>query len=218
MKLAVWYHCLLSGSGLDSGHLFHLLSEQLGALSESGLDRAAQEFHFGVNGDEIDALVVRHAAPDGSEVIADPSGATELPTLIRLQRWLPRHPGYAVLYFHMKGARYPGNPTWDNWRACMTRACIGQWNECVQALSQGFDTCGAHWLSADRYPIIPPSQRYWGGNFWWATSDYLGTLPPLPADQPGRRYEAEVWIGKGPRAPRVRDFAPHFPMRGCSPS
>lgn len=99
----------------------------------------------------------------------------------------------------------------------MERVVIWNWQHCVEALEQAFDTCGAHWLTHQKYPMIHPTQRYWGGNFWWARSDYLRTLPRIAEDSDAARYEAEVWIGKSPWLPHIVDFAAHWPMTGCKP-
>jgi len=210
--IAVFYHGLLAGPGLDSDWLFTLLANQIAALVDSGLAQAATSIFFGVNGDETDRMAVQSLAPGKAVVIASPQGKTELPTMILMQNWCATNPGWNVLYWHMKGAQYPNNPTWNAWRKCMTLHVIWGWQECVAALESGYDSAGAHWMTSQRYPMIPPSQRYWGGNFFWASSDFLRTLPPIGADSSAARYNAEAWIGTGKKAPRVRDLAPHFPM------
>jgi hypothetical protein len=139
-------------------------------------------------------------------------GVGELPTQKVMQDWCKVNPGWNVLYFHTKGAIHNGNPVMEAWRHCMERACIWGWRDCVHNLENGIESCGAHWLTPEQYPIIGLTP-YWAGNFWWATSDFVNTLPTI--DVSLSRYEAEVWIGRGPKRPRVRDYAPHFPMQGC---
>lgn len=217
MKIAVWYHCVLSGARIsDEEHALAVMYEQMAALRESGLMQSADEFHLGLNGTESEALLASSFIPCEAIVhVHGPHAQTELSTLACLHRWL--QPGWAVLYHHIKGVQYPKNTIWHNWRRCMEMACVWNWQLCVGALQSGMDMAGAHWMTSQKYPMIDPSQRYWGGNFWWAKSDYLLTLPPLAADEYEKRYEAEVWIGKSPREPRVRDYAPHWPMKGCKP-
>lgn len=94
----------------------------------------------------------------------------------------------------------------------MQSVVVDGWMGCTYALSQGFDTAGAHWLTPQKYPFIG-KVPYWGGNFFWATSDYLAALPEV--DIHADRFQAEVWIGRSPRRPRARDFKPHFPMSKC---
>ncbi|MGC1452934.1 MAG: hypothetical protein WA830_23130, partial [Candidatus Sulfotelmatobacter sp.] len=197
---------------LDTDWLFQLLADQMACLRDSGLADAAEKIFIGVNGTELDRMGVSLLAPKKAVLFASPEGKTELPSLIFLQNWVFSNPGWNVLYWHMKSAKYPGNEAWTRWRRCMERAVIWGWPECVEALERGYDTVGAHWMTSGKYPMVPIGQRYWGGNFWFATSDYLKTLPQLPDDSSDNRYRAEVWIGEGKQAPKILDFAPHFPM------
>lgn len=211
MRIAVWYHCVLRGNGINEDHAISILQEQMRALKESGLADRADEIHIGINGSDSDALTVLGFAPERSVRLHTYSvGRSELSTMREMQKWLTPH--WDVLYHHIKGVQYPVNDTRNRWRRCMEKACVWNWKSCVDALENGKDTVGAHWLTQEDYPILGPGQRYWGGNFWWATSDYLMTLPPMADDATESRYEAEVWIGKSKHPPRIKDFAPHFPM------
>lgn len=215
MKIAIWYHCVLRGPRIPSeDHAVAVLQSQMNALRDSGACNDIEEFHIGVNGSAGDCLLALSLAPSKWCVPGHhqfENGQSELTTLGALQKWLK--PGWLVLYHHIKGVQYPNNPVWDRWRNCMEKVCVWNWETCVRTIvGGGFDTVGAHWMTDKKYPMVGKDQRYWGGNFWWATSDYLMTLPPLPADSFENRYEAEVWIGKSPRPPRIYDFAPHWPM------
>jgi hypothetical protein len=212
MKLAVWYHCVLSGPRIPSEDFaVSILSEQMHALKESGLFDAAQQRCFCVNGGDVDFLTLASFVPAPGNVVANHEGQSEIPTMNLLRQNLK--PGWAVMYHHIKGVQHPGNPQVERWRRCMEHVCVWNWNGCVAELERRSDTCGAHWLTHEKYPMLGVGQRYWGGNFWWATSDYLLTLPPLPNDSFENRYEAESWIGKSPRNPRIYDFAPHWPTK-----
>jgi hypothetical protein len=211
MKIAVFHHCVLSGARLPSPeHALCLFQSQMRALSQSGLAVAAVETHIGVNGPDGDVLLASCFTPGPLTVFhPHPHGESELATLADLQAWLK--PGWVVLYFHMKGVSYPDNPVWERWRKCMEKVCVWNWEECVLAL-KNHHTVGAHWLTHEKYSMVPGVHRYWGGNFWWARSDYLLTLPPVTADSAAARYDAEVWIGSGGKKPVVLDFAPHWPL------
>ena len=215
-NIVIFYHALLRAPGLDTDWLFQLLADQMASLRDSGLSDAAEKIFIGVNGTELDRVGVSLLAPKKAVLFASPQGKTELPTMIFMQNWVLSNPGWNVLYFHMKGSKFPNNPFYLNWRACMTRACIWGWRDCVGQLNNGVESCGAHWLTKENCRMC--TTPIWGGNFFWATSDFLKTLPPLPEDSSDARYEAEVWIGRGPRAPLVHDFAPHFPsLNTCKP-
>lgn len=210
MKLVVWYHCVLSGPRLPSeDHALAIYTEQMRALQDSGLAQNAA-IHIAVNGGDGDALLAASLAPDNAVLhVNGPQACSEVTTLERLRQSLA--PGQFLLYHHIKGVQHPHQPVYERWRHCMERVCVWNWRTCVQALAD-FETVGPHWMHNSTCNIIPPSQKYWGGNFWWARTDYLLKLPPLGPDTWAARYEAEVWIGKAGRAPKVRDFARHFPM------
>lgn len=217
MRIIVWYHCVISGPRIPNGdYAIQILQEQMSALSHSGLADMADEIHIGVNGGDSDALLVSAFCPDKSQLhVHGPFATSELSTLHQLRQGL--HPDELVLYHHIKGVQYPDNHVFANWRRCMQRHCVYGWRDCVKELESGADTVGVHWMTQRKYPMVGKDQRYWGGNFWWANSNYLITLRPPPFDQWEKRYDAEVWIGWGKSHPRVVDFADHFPMK-CPPS
>ncbi len=96
----------------------------------------------------------------------------------------------------MKGlSHFPGSPTHEynaRWRYDMELVVLRRWRECVGFLESGYQTAGHRWYESF-------TGNYYAGNFWWATSNYLATLPVIqPAGHLcGGRYEAETWIGKG---------------------
>lgn len=209
MKIAVWYHCLITGPRIPSeDNAIGILSEQMADLKASALAEQADEIHIGVNGPDHDLLTVSCFVPDRSILHANHDGQSELATMALLQRWLK--PGWAVLYHHIKGVQHAPNAGFHNWRRNMQRVCVLGWRECVMALENGYDTAGAHWFTPERGAL--PGQRYWPGNFWWSKSEHLMTLPKLPEDKYERRYDAEDWVGKSPRYPRFKDFWKHMPL------
>lgn len=204
MKIAVWYHCVINGPRIPSEQwAIDIVTEQMVALSVSGLTNAATEIHIGVNGGDADAMLVSAIAPNKSIVHVNSGGETELATMKRLRDWLA--PGWLVFYHHIKGVQHHPSHGFHNWRRNMEKVCVWNWEECVAALKGGAHTCGARWST-------PYDQHYWAGNFWWATSEHLMTLPPFDPDVHERRYEAEVWIGKSPYLPITVDFHPGMPM------
>lgn len=206
MKIAVWYHCVFTGERIPSeDNAIAIACEQMDALKQSGLADAADEIHVGVNGGERDALNICEIMPVKSVLHLNPGGQSELATMKIMRDWLK--PGWAVLYHHIKGIQHPMHHGFHNWRRSMERVCVWRWRTCVNKLIEGYETVGAHWL------LNPmPGQKYWAGNFWWATSEYLMTLPPFDPDTHERRYEAEVWIGKSDHYPKLMDFFPKMPL------
>jgi hypothetical protein len=211
VNIAVWYHCALN-LNLEPG--LEIIAEQMSDLCLYGLAEAASEIHVGCNGDEAAQAAAATLVPPDSLFHGFPMGQSELSTMRTMQEWLPAHRGWIVFYFHQKGLSQPTNPTWRAWRNCMMRAVIWNWQACVNRIETGAaESCGAHWLTPEKNYIVKIPM--WGGNFWAATTDFLLTLPPLPTDTVSHRYDAEVWIGRGPRRPRVIDYAAHWPSSGC---
>jgi hypothetical protein len=211
LPICVFYHCLLKSDKrvIDPDYAFQLIVSQMDALNRSGLEEAAQNIIIGVNGDESDALAVASIAPNKAIVLHHGAGATtEIPTMNLVREWAHRNPNSAIMYHHTKGVSTPNQQ--DGWRRRMERINVWGWQECYKALQRGYDCAGAHWLTPEKYPgsITSP---FFGGTFWWSKSNYLALLPQLPAATWENRYEAESWIGKGPRPARVVDFHSGWP-------
>lgn len=218
-RLAIFYHTFL---GPNPELTSRIINEQMTAIEQSGLLDSVSEFHVCDAGDERQSLLVRALVGDRARFQSNSDVASgELPTLGRLQDWLPAHPDWSVLYLHTKGASKPLDAYRTVWRRCMMRSVVWNWRTCSDALEHGSDMAGAHWLTNEKYPDkqgIPTP--IWGGNFWWARADYLLRLPPLiRRNEPSMgldRMVAENWIGFGPPA-RVADLAPHWPtFESCS--
>ena len=211
MNLALFYHCILSGGSvlINTEFACSILMEQMTALARSGLLEAATEFHVGINGSEEDLELARLFVPAKARFIMHGAGSTtEIPTLQHLQRWLPSHEDWKVLYHHQKGVTHPREPAYAVWRRRMERACVWNWRLCLDALANGSDACGCHWLTPQGFPKLVRSP-FFGGTFWWANASYLKTLPGLPIATWENRFEAEMWIGRS--KPRVKDYLPGWP-------
>lgn len=216
MKIAIFYHCLFSNGAvpINTDHAIGLMSEQMAALRDSGLMGAAEEFYVGVNGDYTDGILASELAGKEARVMSHGAVArTEIPTLNLLRAWLPAHPDWLVMYHHIKGLTHPGEKLYEVWRKCCEQI-IWKWRECMKELANGTDACGTHWLTPERFGDTVKSP-FFGGTFWFARADFLLTLPPLPAATWANRWEAESWIGRGPRRPVVRDFHPFWPGLNC---
>lgn len=220
MKIAVFYHCLffmrdrntLTPSGVE------VVSEQMNEIRKNGLLDSADYFSVGINGGAESAAYSVMLIPNKAIVhYHGLDSHNENPTLKMIEDWLPGHEGWNVLYFHSKGATHPYDDYMrSRWRGCLMRHCVKNWRQCVKDLDSGYESVGCHWMT---YPKTPKGQSIWGGTFFWAKSDFLLTLPSIMLrdriKQSGlkhfdSRYEAEVWIGNGPRIPRVKDYHPNW--------
>lgn len=221
--IAIFFHCLfVSGNPPDLLlKAFDVVDEQVEQLNLSGLLDAASDFVVGINGGrESDGYAHISIPANARRVMHGLESKSENLTIVEIEKWIPSHPDWYVLYIHSKGATKT-DPYWINqsdlWRRCMMRHLVLNWRKCISDLERGYESVGCHWL---RGMGSDHSQNYWGGNFWWAKSNFLRTLPSIY--ERGRiktsgisslesRYEAEVWIGNGPRLPMVRDYHPVNP-------
>jgi hypothetical protein len=216
-KIAVFYHCILSGGtvSIDTPKACAIMAEQMAALKESGLADAADEIRIGLNGDSEDLEMARLFAPAKAMFMVHGKGATtEIPTMNHLRDWLPAHPDWLVAYHHIKGVCYPDHLLYHAWRRCLERAVVWGWRDCIAEIERGRDSCGAHWMTPEQFPGKVKSP-FWGGTFWWATAKFLLSLPPLPTPTWKNRFEAENWIGRGPRRPSVTDYHNGWPSMEC---
>lgn len=222
--IAIFFHCLfmrgtppaLTPSAVE------IIGEQMQNIAQTGLLGAASHFAVGVNGGDESRVLASMLIPAKAKVVFHGLDShNENSTLRMLEQWLPGHPGWNVLYFHSKGATWPYNDYMrSRWRGCMMRNTVSNWRQCVQDLDAGYEAVGCHWMTP---PATPPGQHIFAGTFFWSKSDFLLTLPSIMKrdrikvsglKHADSRYESEVWIGNGPRPPRVRDY--HGP--GWNPS
>lgn len=212
-KVAVFYHGLFHGTvrEIDPYFSMTLMGEQMSSLEQCGLADCASEITIGINGDKEDGDVAKLIAPTKAKVITHGKGTgTEITTMNVIRDWVKCHRGWYVLYYHMKSASHPQQPN-TAWRLNMEKHCIWNWRTCVLDLDKGYDTCGCYWLTPEEHPTMIQKYPFYGGTFWWAKSDYLATLPPLPPPEFVHRYDAESWIGMGPRRPRAMNYISGWP-------
>jgi len=218
MKIAVFYHCLfVNGNTMEPiAHASTVAKEQMLEFKNCGLLDSCNEFHVGVNGWKADSgNYVDSIIPQKAKVTYHGLPCrNECRTIVMVEEFAKSNPDWLVLYFHTKGATHQADDLAStNWRRCMMRHNVTNWRQCVADLESGYDSVGVHWMSG---PTMPHNQSIWAGTFFWATSNFLATLPSLRIrdrvaiqsgiDSPESRYEAEVWIGYGPRLPKVKDY------------
>jgi hypothetical protein len=97
----------------------------------------------------------------------------------------------AMLYLHTKGVSY-ANPyikkNIDAWVRYLDLYVIKQWEECVKALERN-DAAGGLYVYQD--------PKHFSGNFWWANSDYIKTLPKINPYNVAKLNRGEFWILSG---------------------
>lgn len=211
--IAIFHHSVFVGRHrpIDIRFSCWLMDQQMSALRMSGLTEAAREIHVCVNGDDSDVDVAKMFSPEKS--IYHENGrwaSSEIPTMNRMGDWAKQHPDWYVLYFHLKGASHPEQPN-TAWRLRMEYWTIWNWRRCVDDLDQGFDCCGCYWLTPEEHGPLVQKTPFFGGTFYWAKSNYLAELPPLPSDSFENRYIGEAWIGSRPKRPVVQNYQAGWP-------
>ena len=93
-----------------------------------------------------------------------------------------------ILYMHTKGVTYDHpvlNKNVKEWVRYLDLYTIAHWEECINALNL-YDTAG---------PMYSPTpMKHYSGNFWWANSDYIKTIPTLDKENIKPLERGEFWI------------------------
>lgn len=219
IPVIVFYHCYLFGGTPPDlkPWAFNVVGGQMHRLEKSGLVDAASQIIIGLNGGMESLDVARLVTPKKAAIVLHGlESRCENPTVVLMEQWLKENKIEAhIFYFHAKGSSHDPDSEYGKfdggWRECMMQHCVDNWRQCVADLKQ-FEACGCHWMenqASDR------SQHYFAGTFFWARASFLRTLPSIMLRDRIKmsglghldsRYEAEVWIGNGPRRPTIRDY------------
>ena len=74
----------------------------------------------------------------------------------------------------------------------MTYFILEKMEICINEIYNGYDAVGVDWNE------IP--NKHFSGNFWWASSEYIKSLPPADLEKtfihnlPTERHFAEFWM------------------------
>jgi hypothetical protein len=220
--IAIFFHGLFYLGDRHMPNAGCIISNQITQMVNSGLWDAAEEIHFGINGGVESHPVAKYIIPAKAKVTYHGLDShSENPTIVMIEEWVKTHPGWNVLYLHGKGASHPpdseyGKNVSQPWREAMMADLVVNWRQCVADL-ETHDVACMVWLSEQGWD---KSQHYAAGTFFWATSDFLAKLPSIylrdRIKQDGigaasSRFEAEVWIGNGPR-PTVKAYRQRLPF------
>ena len=201
----IYYHIAQMGNWEE------VVPDQIFALANSGLYDFADKIFVGIVGDMSITL------PSKFEIIFHYPNIrlAEIPTLNALREHALLEE-FNVLYIHTKGVAYleKGNTKEivTYWRKYMEHFCIGKWKECLDALDE-FDAAGCEFYGPNKH-FSGNTNPHFSGNFWWARSSYLRTLPRvddvvLPEMHSAPRMKAEFWLGSGNQNIKVRELFHH---------
>jgi len=118
----------------------------------------------------------------------------ELPTQQYMYNFCLTHHNYNILYLHTKGITGEINNCIEDWVSYMTHFCVNKWKDCIEKL-KNYVSVG---VDLRDFPTL-----HYSGNFWWATSNHIISLPepydfshiekyPNPINSP--RHNQEFWI------------------------
>lgn len=195
--LAHFYHVYADGAWEAP------VDEHLHALTVSGLLDNLDDLFVGIVGLPENRALVRKQFP--AVVVAEADTGWEQLTLAKLQEYAMNHEG-KIFYAHTKGAHQPDEYR-SQWRKAMTHDTVTRWRDCVDALNF-VGVAGPYWMESQE-PEHKDHQKFFGGNYWWARTNYLRALPPVRMEH---RWQAEGWIGLA--GPSVKIMREGFPVWG----
>lgn len=196
MKIVHFYHIYADG-------LWHEpVREHIIALAQSELYYNIDELYIGMVGKKENTELVKNFLEISGvdyTLVSEENDGWEQVTMNKLRDFSHENDAW-ILYAHTKGSSDPSEIN-IAWRKSMTYYNIINWKEAVSYLNE-YDTVGTHWVTAPQ-----DGKTFWGGTFWWATTDYLKTLPPIGMEN---RHRAEDWIGITKSA-KIYDMNPGWP-------
>lgn len=174
-------------------HWREIVAEQFMKMRASGLWDRAEHIYVGLVGPEAETVNF----DDGKVQVIDRNPKleeAELPTLALLHDFCKRMT-CDVFYVHTKGVTREGIGV-RQWRLIMEQYVLLRYRDCVDALRY-HNVAGCDWTDRDQ------ERRHFSGNFWWAQSEYIRSLPNIYTLKPDRsrseepRHVAERWVGLG---------------------
>jgi hypothetical protein len=176
MKIKVFYHVI------DLPKWETITQEQLTKLKTSGLMSVA-DVYVNLHYRPVSFVHLKEYWRDEPNLhfLDSPDSPAEMEhsTAVLMQQMaLNSGEDFYALYMHQKGITYIGTekelPTRD-WRWLMDYWTIERYRDCVQKLSEGYDTTGCNYNP----DFTPGAAPHFGGNQHWVTSDFLKRITVL---------------------------------------
>lgn len=172
-KLAVFYHL-----AAVNDRWRNFINEQIGLIQSSGLaENATVNITCAAYGKDLQEIksylqtyysftnLISVRSLDNDENIFEGQPLSEI------QKYSKENEGY-VLYIHSKGISHPDSiiPITD-WRHYLNYWMIEKWEDCIKLLDDDISVVGTNWSS--------DPHSHFSGNFWWARTDHIKTLPDV---------------------------------------
>jgi hypothetical protein len=176
------------------GEFVDIVQKIIDTLSISGLWDEVDEVRYGVLGNEVDLVIkMMNQYPKTKCIFSHPDTSFfERATLHRLREDCLRmtEPAH-ILYLHSKGiTKRHVDAVIDRWTVSMLDGLTTYRSLCWRALEEGNVTVGSFamkGLKDIQGQLLPV---HFSGNFWWARSDHVASLPLIGPDY----LDPEMWI------------------------
>lgn len=194
-------YCYIHVCNINNG--LDILKELLDKIKSSTLDTVLEKIRISILG-PISKSTLSNIEKYNSKVeiiyINDNIKLYEYPTLKLIHQFSIDNDDCNILYIHTKGASKPHIKGEVSWRHYMTYFTIEKYRECLRILKSGYDTVGCDLKTgSNKFKYL-----HYAGNFWWASSKYLGKKLPDPQqfvtqqhyyrESKIYRFYAEEWI------------------------
>jgi hypothetical protein len=202
MKKVLYYHLYLSD---DYGTWTSMFLEQMKQIEDSGLLKELKTIKViaitqndsrirvlsslcttqfdSTQAPEIELMLVKNPYANDQEMLDNiESDATVTENFTYRQIYEAcKNEDFQVCYIHSKGITAADNflkgrvidaqrfKNYYYWRQFLSWGVIKNWKKCITALETGFDVAGVNFFAK-------PAPHF-SGNFWWANSSYIRTLP-----------------------------------------
>ena len=108
----------------------------------------------------------------------------EIPTINKVREFSIENPNCKILYLHTKGISHKNNQSVLDWIEMMLYFLL---DKEITTKINVYDVLGCNYH--DGTSGVP---KHYSGNFWWATTNYLSTLPVCNHN----KWDAEFWLHK----------------------
>lgn len=206
MKVQLFHHVV------DLPNSEQILLEQIERIKKSKFLDLDSLYHICINGDlsKFNDLIVELKNFKNIKFVQLRNDCTEFefPTLTYIKEIVDNEQQESYVgYIHMKGSSQVHSVEVQDWRKLLEYFIIDKHLQCINELGNGIDIVGVNFIDAH-------IGKHFSGNFWWARSKYLKTLPHLPLPRSidkGKkspftnqiytdsnwRYDHEKWITSG---------------------
>jgi len=189
-KLAIFYH-IFSPADEKKTMIYWWIDQQLSIIKNTGLSEIAEvnacitapiHMEWGRHGSNIESFI-KTKYPFVNILDIRDTGQPKIyegQTLEKLHDYCLKEDAY-VLYFHSKGISNSKLETYL-WMQALNFYCLEKWQKALKAFQDPtIDIVGLADQRSNQHTV--------SGNFWWAKSDYIKTLP-APVDS--SKYQTDT--------------------------